>query len=183
MATQMKSDDIGRANGDLVELIGVKDRVSPEEWEVRVNLAACYRLVFHYGWHHLNLNHISARVPGRDDQILINPYGPMFNEITASNLVKIDLDGNVLDDTPMASTPPGTQSTARSMPPAMTSTASSTPIPNPASPSPRSNAACWRSTRMRCGSITGSAITTMKACRLNLASVSALSQASAITAR
>jgi ribulose-5-phosphate 4-epimerase/fuculose-1-phosphate aldolase len=100
MATQMKSDDIGRAHGALVELIGVKDRVSPEEWEVRVNLAACYRLVFHYGWHHLNLNHISARVPGHDDQILINPYGPMFNEITASNLVKIDLDGNVLDDTP-----------------------------------------------------------------------------------
>ena len=96
----MKSDDIGRAHGELVELVGVKDRVSPKEWEVRVNLAACYRLAVHYGWHHLNLNHISARVPGEDDQILINPYGPIYNEITASNLVKIDLDGNVLDDTP-----------------------------------------------------------------------------------
>jgi hypothetical protein len=83
MATQMKSDDIGRAHGELVELVGVKDRVSPKEWEVRVNLAACYRLAVHYGWHHLNLNHISARVPGEDDQILINPYGPMYTEITA----------------------------------------------------------------------------------------------------
>ena len=77
MATQMKNDDIGRAHAVLVQLAGVKDRVSAQEWRVRVDLAACYRLVFHYGWHHLNLNHISARVPGEDGHILINPYGPM----------------------------------------------------------------------------------------------------------
>lgn len=100
MATQMKSDDIGRAYGELVDPPGVRNRVSAEEWKTRVDLAACYRLVFHCGWHHLNLNHISAPVPGEEGHILINPYGPMFNEITASNLVKIDLDGNILDDTP-----------------------------------------------------------------------------------
>ena len=100
MATQMKSHDIGRAYGELVDPPGVRNRVSAEEWKTRVDLAACYRLVFHCGWHHMNLNHISAQVPGEEGHILINPYGPMFNEITASNLVKIDLDGNILDDTP-----------------------------------------------------------------------------------
>ena len=107
MATQVKSDTIGRAHGELVEITGIKERVSPEEWQMRLDLAACYRLVFHYGWHHLNLNHISARVPGEDDHILINPYGPMFNEVTASNIVKIDLDGNVLDGSPYGINPAG----------------------------------------------------------------------------
>mgnify|MGYP003669169289 CR=1 FL=1 len=100
MDTLEISNDIGRAHGELYAPPGVRERVSPAEWQTRVDLAACYRLVFHYGWHHLNLNHISARVPGEEGAILINPYGPMFNEITASNLVKIDLDGKVLDDTP-----------------------------------------------------------------------------------
>lgn len=107
MATQLKSEAIGRAHGALEEIRGVRERVSPEEWKTRVDLAACYRLVFEYGWHHLNLNHISARVPGADGHILINPYGPMYNEVTASNLVKIDLDGNVLDDTPYGINPAG----------------------------------------------------------------------------
>lgn len=107
MATQMKSDAIGRAHGALEVISGVRERVSPEEWQTRVDLAACYRLVFEYGWHHLNLNHISARVPGEPGHILINPYGPMYNEVTASNLVKIDLDGNVLDDTPYGINPAG----------------------------------------------------------------------------
>ena len=107
MATQIKSDRIGYAHGGLDDLTGVRDRVSPEEWQTRVELAACYRLVFHYGWHHMNLNHISARVPGEEGHILINPYGPMYNEVTASNIVKIDLDGNVLDDTPYGINPAG----------------------------------------------------------------------------
>lgn len=77
----------------------VRNRVSAAEWETRVDLAACYRLVAIYGWTHLVQNHISARVPGEDNHFLINPYGFLFREITASSLVKIDLDGNILDDT------------------------------------------------------------------------------------
>lgn len=91
---------MGETYDELVQVHGVRDRVSAEEWKVRVNLAACYRMVWEYGWHHLNLNHISARVPGKEGQVLLNPYGPMYNEVTASNLVKVDLDGNVLDETP-----------------------------------------------------------------------------------
>ena len=71
--------------------------VSPEEWKVRVDLAACYRLIAHFGWDDLILTHNSARVPGTTDQILINPMGLMFNEITASNLLKVDLDGNLIE--------------------------------------------------------------------------------------
>jgi ribulose-5-phosphate 4-epimerase/fuculose-1-phosphate aldolase len=71
--------------------------VSPEEWSVRVDLAACYRLIAHFGWDDLVLTHNSARVPGRSDQFLINPMGLMFDEITASNLLKVDLDGNLIE--------------------------------------------------------------------------------------
>src|SRR6266567_1932469 len=59
--------------------------ISPEEWAVRVDLAACYRLLAHFGWDDLVLTHNSARVPGTTDQMLINPSGLMFDEITASN--------------------------------------------------------------------------------------------------
>ena len=69
------------------------------EWQVRVDLAACYRLHALYGWTDLIYTHISARVPGPDAHFLINPFGLMFDEVTASNLVKIDLDGNVLSKT------------------------------------------------------------------------------------
>jgi ribulose-5-phosphate 4-epimerase/fuculose-1-phosphate aldolase len=75
-----------------------RDRVSREEWDVRVDLAAAYQLAAVFRWTDLIYTHFSARVPGTDD-ILINPYGLMFDEITASNLVRIDMDGNVLDDT------------------------------------------------------------------------------------
>ncbi len=71
----------------------------PGEWQARQDLAACYRLHAHYGWTDLVYTHISARVPGPDDHFLINPFGLMFDEVTASNLVKIDLDGNVLSPT------------------------------------------------------------------------------------
>ncbi len=71
----------------------VRDNVSAAEWEQRVNLAACYRLVAHYRWDDLIFTHISARVPGPEHHFLINPYGMLFEEITASSLVKVDLNG------------------------------------------------------------------------------------------
>jgi ribulose-5-phosphate 4-epimerase/fuculose-1-phosphate aldolase len=70
---------------------------SQKEWEVRVQLAASYRLVAHYHWDDLIFTHLSARVPGDEDHFLINPYGMMFDEITASSLVKVDQDGQVVD--------------------------------------------------------------------------------------
>lgn len=72
----------------------VRDQVSAQEWEQRVALAAAYRLVAHFHWDDLVFTHLSARVPGPDHHFLINPYGMLFDEITASSLVKIDLDGN-----------------------------------------------------------------------------------------
>lgn len=68
---------------------------SPEEWQTRVDLAACYRLVAHFGMSDLIYNHITARIPGTD-LLLINPYGLMYEEITASSLVTIDLDGQIV---------------------------------------------------------------------------------------
>ena len=81
--------------------------ISPEERAVRVDLAACYRLVARYGWEDLVFTHISAQVPGAGDQFLINPYGMFFDEITASSLVKVDLQGNKLDDSPYPVNPAG----------------------------------------------------------------------------
>ncbi|CAB3660915.1 class II aldolase/adducin family protein [Achromobacter kerstersii] len=74
--------------------------MSPQEWDTRVQLAACYRLVSHFGMSDLIYNHITARIPDTDDHLLINPYGMMYDEITASNLVKIDLAGNLLGESP-----------------------------------------------------------------------------------
>jgi ribulose-5-phosphate 4-epimerase/fuculose-1-phosphate aldolase len=72
--------------------------INPEEWAVRVDLAACYRLIRHFGWDDLVLTHNSARVPGTTDQMLINPSGLMFDEITASNLLKVDIeDGHLIE--------------------------------------------------------------------------------------
>jgi ribulose-5-phosphate 4-epimerase/fuculose-1-phosphate aldolase len=85
----------------------LKDRVSAEEWQVRQDLAACYRLVADFGWSDLVFTHITARVPGTEDQFLINPYGMMFDEISASSLVKIDTQGNKLDDSPFPVNPAG----------------------------------------------------------------------------
>jgi ribulose-5-phosphate 4-epimerase/fuculose-1-phosphate aldolase len=69
---------------------------SDAEWQARLDLAACYRIFDHLGWSESIYNHISVKVPGEDDAFLINPYGLMYDEVTASNLVKIDIDGNVL---------------------------------------------------------------------------------------
>jgi ribulose-5-phosphate 4-epimerase/fuculose-1-phosphate aldolase len=86
----------------------IKDQVSADEWQTRVDLAAAYRLVAAYGWDDLVFTHITAKIPGVDNQFLINPYGMMFEEITASSLVKIDLDGNKLDtDNPFPINPAG----------------------------------------------------------------------------
>lgn len=79
-----------------VDIRKVRSVVSAEEWQTRVDLAAAYRLVAHYGWDDMIFTHLSARVPGRDDHFLINPFGLLFEEVTASNLVKVDLDGNVV---------------------------------------------------------------------------------------
>lgn len=76
----------------------VREQVSDEEWRLRCDLAACYRAVAMYGWDDLIFTHISVRVPGPEHHFLINPYGLLFEEITASSLVKIDLDGNVVLD-------------------------------------------------------------------------------------
>jgi ribulose-5-phosphate 4-epimerase/fuculose-1-phosphate aldolase len=86
---------------------GVRAQVSAEEWAVRIDLAACYRLVAHYGWDDLVFTHITARVPGPEHHFLINPYGMMFEEITASSLVKIDLDGNKVLASPYEINPAG----------------------------------------------------------------------------
>jgi len=74
----------------------VREQVSKEEWETRVNLAACYRLMAEYGMVEMIANHISARVPGTHNQFLINPYGMLYEEMTASCMIKIDIDGKVL---------------------------------------------------------------------------------------
>ena len=76
----------------------MRSRVSPQEWQTRVDLAACYRLVHHYRMDDLVYNHISARVPGEEGHFLINAYGMTYDEITASCLVKIDFDGNIVQD-------------------------------------------------------------------------------------
>jgi ribulose-5-phosphate 4-epimerase/fuculose-1-phosphate aldolase len=74
----------------------VREQVSKEEWEARVNLAACYRLMAEYGMVEMVANHISVRVPGTHNEFLINPYGMLYEEMTASSMLKIDLEGNVL---------------------------------------------------------------------------------------
>lgn len=84
----------------------VKTQVSAAEWQTRTDLAACYRLIAMHGWDDLIFTHISAKIPGTDE-FLINPFGLMFHEITASSLVKIDLAGNKLMDSPFNINPAG----------------------------------------------------------------------------
>jgi ribulose-5-phosphate 4-epimerase/fuculose-1-phosphate aldolase len=85
----------------------VQHLVSEEEWQARVNLAAAYRLVAYYGWDDLIFTHLSARVPGPEHHFLINPYGMMFEEITASSLVKINLQGEIVSASPFFVNPAG----------------------------------------------------------------------------
>lgn len=88
------------AKPGMLDIKSVKDQVSAEEWQARVDLAAAYRMVAHLGWDDLIYTHLSMRIPGTDHHFLINPLGLMFDEITASSLVKVDLNGNQLMDTP-----------------------------------------------------------------------------------
>lgn len=74
----------------------VPDGMTKDEWQMRVDLAACYQLTAKYGWSHMTGTHISARIPNTDDHFLLNPYGMFFEEITASSLIKVDKHGNIL---------------------------------------------------------------------------------------
>ena len=85
----------------------VRSQVSAEEWQTRVDLAACYRLVALYGWDDLVFTHLTARVPGPEHHFLINPYGMLFEEVTASGLVKVDLSGSKVMPSPYEINPAG----------------------------------------------------------------------------
>ena len=85
----------------------VREQVSDEEWRLRVDLAACYRIIAVHGWDDLVFTHVSARVPGPDDHFLINAYGMLFEEMTASSLVKVDLGGNKVLESPYPVNPAG----------------------------------------------------------------------------
>ncbi len=91
----------------IMKALPVRDHVSAEEWQTRIDLAAAYRLVALYGWDDLIFTHISARVPGGEHHFLLNPYGMMFEEVTASSLVKIDLAGNKVTESPYFINPAG----------------------------------------------------------------------------
>jgi ribulose-5-phosphate 4-epimerase/fuculose-1-phosphate aldolase len=95
------------SSGEGLRIRSRQGEVSDIEWQTRVDLAAAYRLVALFKWDDLVFTHITARVPGADNEFLINPYGLMFDEITASSLVKIDTAGNKLDDTPFPVNPAG----------------------------------------------------------------------------
>jgi ribulose-5-phosphate 4-epimerase/fuculose-1-phosphate aldolase len=83
-----------------MQIPSLKELVSAEEWALRCDLAACYRLVALYGWTDLVFTHISARLPGTEHHFLINPYGLLFEEVTASSLIRVDQSGNKLSDSP-----------------------------------------------------------------------------------
>ena len=81
----------------MATAINIQSNCSEEEWKARQRLAACYRIFAYLGWDEMIFNHVTLKVPGEDDAFLINPYGLHFSEVTASSLVKIDIDGNTLD--------------------------------------------------------------------------------------
>jgi ribulose-5-phosphate 4-epimerase/fuculose-1-phosphate aldolase len=90
-----------------VEIPSLQGRVSEAEWKIRVDLAAAYRLVAYYGWDDLIFTHLSARVPGPEHHFLLNPYNLMFEEVTASSLVKVDMNGHPVEPTPFITNPAG----------------------------------------------------------------------------
>jgi len=90
-----------------MDIVSLQASVSPEEWQLRCDLAACYRLVASYGWSDLVFTHISARIPGPEHRFLINPYGMLFEEITASSLIVVDQEGNKLTESPFPVNPAG----------------------------------------------------------------------------
>jgi ribulose-5-phosphate 4-epimerase/fuculose-1-phosphate aldolase len=92
---------------DTVDIPSLEGKVSDEEWAIRVDLAAAYRMVAHYGWDDLIFTHLSARIPGPEHQFLLNPYNLMFEEVTASSLIKVDVKGNPVEPTPFITNPAG----------------------------------------------------------------------------
>ncbi|HEY0164444.1 MAG TPA: class II aldolase/adducin family protein, partial [Sphingomicrobium sp.] len=90
-----------------VDIPSLEGKVSEEEWKIRVDLAAAYRLVAYYGWDDLIFTHLSARIPGPDHHFLLNPYNLMFEEVTASSLVKVDLHGIPVEPSPFITNPAG----------------------------------------------------------------------------
>src|SRR5436190_3586540 len=106
------NEDIGMDNRTLQRALEtrrqiVRQTVSPEEWEAREDLAACYRLCVHYRMTDMIYNHISLRVPGSDDHFLINAFGLLYEEVSASNLIKVDIDGNLIDGDMLEANPAG----------------------------------------------------------------------------
>jgi ribulose-5-phosphate 4-epimerase/fuculose-1-phosphate aldolase len=92
---------------ESVEVPSLKGKVSEEEWALRVDLAAAYRIIAHYGWDDLIFTHLSVRIPGPEHQFLLNPYNLMFEEVTASSLVKVNAEGNAVDPTAFITNPAG----------------------------------------------------------------------------
>ncbi|KGH14009.1 MULTISPECIES: class II aldolase/adducin family protein [Comamonas] len=91
----------------IQDIPSLQGKISAEEWRTRIDLAAAYRLVALMGWDDMVYTHITAKIPGPEHHFLINPYGMMFDEITASSLVKVDLAGNVVMDSPFPINPAG----------------------------------------------------------------------------
>ena len=105
-------DDINRGVSGMkplesVDIPSLQGKVSEEEWAIRVDLAAAYRMVAYYGWDDLIFTHLSARIPGPEHYFLLNPYNLMFEEVTASSLIKVDVSGNPVDPTPFITNPAG----------------------------------------------------------------------------
>ena len=92
---------------EAVDIPSLEGKVSDEEWAIRVDLACAYRMVAHYGWDDLIFTHLSARIPGEEHHFLLNPYNLMFEEVTASSLVKVDVQGNPVEPTPFITNPAG----------------------------------------------------------------------------
>jgi ribulose-5-phosphate 4-epimerase/fuculose-1-phosphate aldolase len=92
---------------ESLDIPSLKGKVSDEEWAIRVDLACAYRMVAHYGWDDLIFTHLSARIPGPEHHFLLNPYQLMFEEVTASSLVKVDVNGNPVEPTPFITNPAG----------------------------------------------------------------------------
>ena len=92
---------------EQLDIPSLEGKVSDEEWAVRVDLAAAYRLVAYYGWDDLIFTHLSARIPGPENHFLLNPYNLMFEEVTASSLIKVDESGAPVDPTPFITNPAG----------------------------------------------------------------------------
>ena len=107
MSRGMENARAATTSEGQVEIPSLKGKVSAEEWAIRVDLAAAYRLVAYYGWDDLVFTHLSGRIPGPEHHFLLNPYQLMFEEVTASSLVKVDVNGNPVDPTPFITNPAG----------------------------------------------------------------------------